>query len=286
MADLTSSGAGSGALTVPDNLAADGGPEALGVGSSDTGPGKTGADQVLRSFNTWKFRRERPSEPELILRTISKAIAIKAPIQFVLYWGKGLRCAVAQPDIECLDFLASFIRRVGEGFNPGAAITLIFTDTHAELNGHSPTDLREYFLGIERFAQTRGFDTRWLSDLMHSVESTSQVDEGISKDLAARLTKSATKWYRGEGTAEEGVLKYYQVNMLEKQAVELAFPDSIFITFNSSQFRSVCPDGLPTFYMYARKRGFCIKPWFLPAPRDGGPDEPAGIAERPEDRHA
>jgi hypothetical protein len=63
-----------------------------------------------------------------------------------------------------------------------------------------------------------------------------------------------------------GALKYYQINMLEKRAVELAFPGSIFITFNSSQFRSLCPDRLPTFYMYTRRRGFCIKPWFLPAP--------------------
>jgi L-tyrosine isonitrile synthase len=65
------------------------------------------------------------------------------------------------------------------------------------------------------------------------------------------------------------VPNYYQMNMVEKRAVELAFPRSIFVTFSGSELRSLFPKHLPIFYMYSIKRGVSSKPWFLDAaPRD------------------
>jgi len=52
--------------------------------------------------------------------------------------------------------------------------------------------------------------------------------------------------------------------MVEKRAVELAFPHSIFVTFNGSEFRSLFPENMPIFFMYSIKRGVSAKPWFLP----------------------
>src|SRR5450631_1336745 len=45
------------------------------------------AETVLRSFNTWAFKREQPDDPELMLRMISESMALGAPVSFVLYWG-------------------------------------------------------------------------------------------------------------------------------------------------------------------------------------------------------
>jgi L-tyrosine isonitrile synthase len=56
---------------------------------------------------------------------------------------------------------------------------------------------------------------------------------------------------------------YYQINMVEKRAVEMAFPHSIFITFNGSRLRVLFPKRLPIFYMYSLRRGFSVKPWFV-----------------------
>jgi hypothetical protein len=82
------------------------------------------------------------------------------------------------------------------------------------------------------------------------------------------------KWYRGEGTCEQGAAKYYRMNMVERRAVELAFPRSIFITFNGSKLRGLLPERLPIFHMYSLRRGVAVKPWFLPAEiaqADGAP---------------
>src|SRR5262245_17595514 len=82
------------------------------------------AERVLRSFNTRAFKRERPDNPDLMLQIISGAIACNEPVSFVLYWGKGPRHYVGEPEIKTLDYLAVLARRVREAHAPGAAITL------------------------------------------------------------------------------------------------------------------------------------------------------------------
>src|SRR5437868_6507558 len=59
--------------------------------------GRAAAEKVLRSFNTWAFKREQPSDPELMLQFISQSIASNVPVRFVLYWGKGPRTKIEQP---------------------------------------------------------------------------------------------------------------------------------------------------------------------------------------------
>jgi hypothetical protein len=221
--------------------------------------------KVLSAFNTWAFKREQPADPQLMLQLVAESIAVGAPISFVLYWGKGPRCRIGQPDIECLDYLAAFARRVGEAYEPGAAIKLIFTDTHAELNGHSPQTLRSYFHDIADAARQRGFDTCWLGALTRAAgAAAADAIDDASPDMLGQLADSAKKWYRGEGTPEDGARKYFRMNMIERRAVELAFPRSIFVTFNAGKLRELFPQRLPIFYMYSLRRGVAVKPWFLP----------------------
>ena len=224
------------------------------------------AAKILRSFNTWAFKREQPADPHLMLQFISEAMALEMPIPFVLYRGKGPRGNLANPDIECLDYLASLARRVRAVYKPGAAIKLIFTDTHAGLNGHSAPSMRGYFGEIDLKARQYGFDTCWLSQIIRAAESvatSNRADDALPEETLRLLADSARKWYRGEGTAEQGALKYYRMNMIEKRAVEIAFPRSIFITFNGSDLRSLFPTQLPIFFMYSLRRGMSVKPWFI-----------------------
>ena len=221
--------------------------------------------KVLGSFNTWAFKREQPDNPQLMLRLIGDAIAVDAPISFVLYWGKGPRCRIGQPDIACLDYVAALARRVGEAYEPGAAIKLILTDTHAELNGHSAATIRSYFNDIADAARERGFDTCWLGDITRAAGAAAVVaTDQVAPETLSRLATSAKKWYRGQGTHEDGALKYFRMNMVERRAVEIAFPRAIFVTFNGSELRELFPERLPIFHMYSLRRGVAIKPWFLP----------------------
>ena len=126
------------------------------------------ARKVLQSFNTWAFKREQPSDPQLLLARVTRAIERSEPLSFVLYWGKGPRCALAQPDVDCLGFLARFSDRIGTTHAPGAALNLIFTDTHARHNGYAATEVREYFDQVHVAARERGFSGCLLSELVQA----------------------------------------------------------------------------------------------------------------------
>jgi hypothetical protein len=202
-----------------------------------------------------------------MLQVITDAVARGEPVSFVLYWGKGPRGSIGKPEIACLDYLAAFTRRIKEVYEPGAILTLIFTDTHAQLNGHSAASMRRYFDEIEGAARLRGFECCWMTALTRAAEPqlVGLADGDVPPDAIALLSASAMKWYRGEGTCEQGAARYYRMNMLERRAVELAFPCSIFVTFNGSKLRGLFPENLPIFYMYSLRRGVAVKPWFLPS---------------------
>ena len=227
-------------------------------------------ENALKSFNSWSFKREQPDAIDLMRKRVGARVADAQPVSFVLYWGKGPRDVLADPDLQCLRFLSTMAQRIKDAHAPGAAIKLIFTDTHAELNGHSRQAALGYFDSVLNRATEFGFAGCLLGDLV--AEATRTPGFAVSEqepetDVLEKLHACARKWYGGEDSLQ-GAKTYYQANMVEKLAVELAFPDSIFVTFNGSEFRSLFPARMPIFYMYSTKRGCAVKPWFVAAPAE------------------
>lgn len=224
-------------------------------------------EQILRSFSTRAFKRENPDKPELMLQFIAQAHARQAPISFVQYWGKGLRPKLAAPEFACLDYLDAMMSRIVEIYKPGAEFTLVFTDTHAALNGHSQASIDSYFQDLVLATHGRRFKTCLLGNLVSASglppEATTE-RQVPPPDLLAELRVSAAKWFKGEGSLDEGAIRYFQANMVERKVMERAFPRSIFVTFNGSQLRSLFPDTLPILYMFSLQHGISDKPWFLP----------------------
>jgi hypothetical protein len=223
-------------------------------------------EKILQSFNTWSFKREQPCDLAALRQVIARAVHQKEPVPFVLYWGKGPRNRAGAPEAACLNYLGSFADRIRGVYDKGADLRLICTDTHANLNGHASQAIDEYFESVRAEAQASGFTDCRLSDLVNAaLETGVQAHEAEPDPLTLqKLSDCAAKWYRGEGSASEGAIEYYRMNMIEKRSVELAFPDAVFVTFNGSEFRCLFPDRMPIFYMYSLKRGVAVKPWFLP----------------------
>jgi L-tyrosine isonitrile synthase len=228
---------------------------------------KVSPENILRAFNTWAFKREHPSDPQLTLRVIAEAISHNQPIPFVAYWGKGPRCDIDEHDLKCVDYLAAFASRISAAYAPGALMKLIFTDTHARLNGYTDLGIRTYTGAVEIEAHQRGFETCTLSQLIQTTQAKAEdyLDDNVPQDMLEKLCASAMKWYHGPDSVERGAVTYFHMNMIEKRAVELSFPKAIFATFNSSKFRILFPKRMPIFYMYSMQRGMSVKPWFLPA---------------------
>ena len=223
------------------------------------------AAAILASFNTWAFKREQPTEPDLLARFIEHRVASRMAISFTLYWGKGPRHSLAQPDIACLDYLTKLGERVAAVYPQGAQFTLILTDTHARLNGHSEASIKSYFDAVAATARTRAMSSVMLASLVARATGPTATQQRIEADVLCDLERCAAKWFRGAGDARAGAARYLEMNMVERRAVEKFLPDSIFITFNGSRFRCLFPPSLPVFYMYSLRKGTSVKPWFLDA---------------------
>lgn len=224
------------------------------------------AGLVLRAFNTWAYKRQQPDNIEILQKNIETAIASRSPLEFCLYWGKGPRNTISKAEIDCLDYLSSMARRIEEEFAPGVKFTLIFTDTHAKLNGHTPEAIESYIRAMRDAAAARGFAACYLSQLVADAQAAGCRPAAVPLHLLDKLSITAAKWYRGEGTTDLGALRYLEMNMIEKRAVEHAFPTGTFLTFNGGEMRELFPDNMPIFYMYSVRRGVSVKPWFMEEP--------------------
>lgn len=220
---------------------------------------------IISSFNTWAFKREQPSDFDALGRAVQHHAQLRKPIEFVLYWGKGPRVGLAEPEIECLDYLATMGRRIRHAYAPGASFRVIFTDTHALLNGHARSDAMSYFAAVGAAAQQRDFGWCLLSDVLrdHAGNLVHKCPAERPARTIEQLERSAVRWYKGSGRPVDGAIAYFDMNMIEKRAVEMAFPHAIFATFSGSELRVLFPEGLPIFYMYSVRKGVSVKPWFI-----------------------
>lgn len=232
------------------------------------------ASKVLATFNTWAFKREQPSSVDAIEKLIADAIAEGSPLSIALYWGKGPRDAIAKPEIDCLDYLARMTARISAVHVPGARFDLIFTDTHAELNGHARSSFDSYFDGVGQAGRARGFAYSRLGDVVRKAGPIAVDADEICDEKIERLMRSASRWFRGAGSLRDGARRYLLANMIERRAVDTVFAGSIFATFNSSEYDFLFPLRMPRFYMYSLRKGCSVKPWFMDA--DGHPLPSAG----------
>ena len=224
------------------------------------------AEALVQAFNSWAFKREQPDSAEKLRRLAFLAVEKATPLAFVLYWGRGPRADVAAPERQCLDYLTALVGRVEARHPPGAQLTLICTDTHARLNGYGSLSTQRYFRQVTAAAGLHGFKTCFLSDLVTWAQDRideTQAQAQAPQDTLEGLTASAAKWYRGAASIEEGARRYFSANMIERQAVEVAFPHAVFVTFNGSEQRPLFPETMPVFYMYSVRRGVAVKPWFM-----------------------
>jgi L-tyrosine isonitrile synthase len=221
-------------------------------------------DEILRAFNTWAFKREQPSDQDLLQAAVARFVQRNEPVSFVAYWGKGQRDHFSGPDDQCLKYLRKMLTRIDAVHSPGTEFHLVFTDSHARLNGHDVGSTNDYFTSVETAARQHSFACCRLTELTNAMSATLKpcADLPPPDQLLAQLRQSANKWYRGKKPIDVGAQEYFDLNMIEKRVIERVFPNSIFVTFNSSKFRLLFPDRLPIFYMYSVKKGVAVKPWF------------------------
>lgn len=223
------------------------------------------AKKLFGSMNTWKFKREQPEKPEKIIENILLSIKAQKPIKFVMYWGKGEKDLAGDAEINAIQFLNEMSAAISINYLPGVNITLIFTDTHAELNGYTKDKIKKYFDSVIKLVKKYNIVTLYLSDLAKYDEnmlSQKVKNLEINSKLLDILKNSSKKHYKKISDHDFGAKLYFLQNQIEKKEVEKKFADSIFLTYNGSDLDGILPAKLPIFYMFSTGKGTSIKPWF------------------------
>jgi acyl-CoA synthetase (AMP-forming)/AMP-acid ligase II len=230
------------------------------------------AVELLSRLDTWKFKRAQPSERDRIVQRIGAGLLTGRGVTFVAYWGCGNRDAVADPDREALERLKEFVSLADRHPYALAKLVLIFTDVHAAINGKGPTRAATYFAQIADHARRLGFETVWLSELwkragldqqaflagqLRPPESKLAGFQEVRDELIGRAEKHSELH-----SPEEAARMYYEACQLDATAVESAFKEGVFLTYNGPAARFTLP-GLPTMYIYSYKRKRTEKPWFM-----------------------
>lgn len=220
------------------------------------------AQVILNAFNTWQFKREQPNSEKLFSAILS-AVENKSPVSFVMYWGKGDRTMPNERESQALLHLESMLNRIRQAYLPGSKVTLILTDTHTSLNGHSDDESKNYFLFIQKMAQEKSMNSVFFSEIIKLDEEKlleMESDFKIPADVMTSLQTSASK-HSKKYSAQKAAKLYYLQNQLEKEAISKAFSGHIFLTYNGNNMNSLFPDDLPIFHMYSMSKGNSEKPW-------------------------
>jgi hypothetical protein len=224
------------------------------------------AHAIVDQFNTWYFKREQPKRIDLLIQRVVSAINAQQPVPFILYWGKGDRDIIGNPERQAINFLEELDGRVKELYQPGCSFTLILTDTHAKLNGFSEESIQKYYQQIESLAKEYNFNIQYISQLT-ALNYDALVEDAknltINQPLHDLLINMSKKHFKRSENYELGAILYYLQNQIEKKIMDQTYSNTIFITYNGSELNDILPDNMPIFYMYSLQKGVSIKPWFI-----------------------
>ncbi len=194
-----------------------------------------------------------------------------------LLWGYPRRNFANKNDIETLARLREIDSRVADIYQPGLQITVIFTDSHAHLNGRNKDDMASYRMDITSkmsdmrlcSGKLRGeIASSWQLDYFDRYEKYvyGDIDRCLSGSLDRlkeeferskvkdRLIRAAAKHCTTK-EPEEGAFIYYAMRKFEAEKIfDRKFedaPEPIFLTYTSPDFRELLPKRPPVLFLYS-----------------------------------
>lgn len=209
--------------------------------------------KLLRILKSRKFNRHRSYKIEEIKEN---------EVKFVMFWGTLGKVVVDELDMQSIEFLDGFKKKIELAVGKEIELKIILADSHAKMNKIEQINSYTYLQNIKDILENRNFKTVYLSSLWKNWNlNLHKIENNILKTENQKLTKileKASSRY-SQGTLKEGYKMYYTMRKIEKKHLEKEFKDYIFLTYNNPVFREILPD-LPTLYIYSRK-GFSEPPW-------------------------
>ena len=245
----------------------------------------------LKSF----FSDRKKSERTDTLNSLSNYIHLcnRKDVNFVMLWGASNKSHVSDADKDCLLYLHHFLKKTERAFDVKTSLTIIFTDTHAYLNGYDKINYNKYIDEIS--IEATQYDFRYgLSSLLCSeaikengyngyvqfidtiVNNAEELFESIN--LIEKKANAINNFYRyalrhcnrignhGNGvffrSQEDAAKGYLYFAFFEKKIIAQKFSSSAFITYMSREEEFALPE-LPIIRLFSIQSGLRTRPWFI-----------------------
>ena len=211
-------------------------------------------------------------------------------ISFVKYWGGSDKQEMDKYDFDSILMLFGFIKTIERKYNVYINLTIIFTDTHALLNGYEEENFMTYFSQIRHalnsfnfhheimseilnpYAKSKGFKNSKsiIEDMItnsHLIDKYLFSSNGVFKNFEHSAKKYSKRIIGTESNPldkpEVAAKLYLFLNDIERKLVAKQFKNSFFVTYVSEEEQKLTIPNLPSVQIYSYKRGIRSRPWFL-----------------------
>lgn len=215
-----------------------------------------------------RFFRKRPVPTQMLLATLRCALVDDSvPLKLLFLWGVHGKPCLADDDHQALDFLAAFLEYLSLRLSISTQMNVVMCDTHGAVNRVDANIAEGYAAQVESAAMARGWATLRMSQLWQfagiSLDMVNAQAETLDiKACSPRLIQFARRYYLGPDV-EDGVRRYLTARLLEKPVLSGKFQGAIHVTpVEPSPFLQYLQPELPEFYVWIKKRGCSVKPWF------------------------
>jgi len=184
-------------------------------------------------------------------------------VRLLIYWGCFARDTIGPEEVSLVDYVENVRGTISSlGFSP-CEIHVLFTDTHARLNGTEEQRIKSYGESMRLLVERQSWSMVALSDLVPP--QTVHIDSGYAKVFEREfgiLKRQANEIHTSpEGNSK--AMEYLASNLSESAALLRNFPDSIFLHAGVSELNFLLPS-IPRLYIYSGLRQSTQKPWFQP----------------------
>lgn len=187
----------------------------------------------------------------------------RSNVRLLIYWGCYSRDVAGAAESNLVAYVEAIRSAISDNGPSQCQVHVIFTDTHAQLNGTSDERIQSY-LRSSRYLIERQF---WSMDILSDLVSYSprQTDKNYNTFFEREIDILVQQSERVHG-AKLGRSKAYEYlasNITEAGYILERFPSALFLHAGVSELNFLLPS-LPKLYVFTGAGRVTKKPWFLP----------------------
>lgn len=250
--------------------------------------------KTINSYLSSKKAEDRQQQiAELDLFVQERKKKKKNVLRFIKYWGASDKQCTDKYDLKALLMVFGLLRVIEKQYEMDAHITLIFTDTHATLNGYSADCCKRYFKDIGNVLNEFNYSHILMSEVLRPFIKSEKlksmrdvlnliIDKNLKYDIPSflngrisfdRLRISASKYssrfYNSKefddlkfDSIDQAAYIYIKLNQIEKEYVEKKYANHIFLTYTSDEEKEFIAPELTTLQIFSYGKNMRGRPWF------------------------